>query len=102
ETDLLEFDDIFDGSSVIAEKVKKLKREAKEELAHIEALGGAVAAVQQGYMKRQLVESNTRRVETIERGEQIVVGVNRFLETEQSPLSGAAGSALTVSREAEA
>src|ERR1700732_3661487 len=95
ETDLLEFDDIFDGSPVIAEKVKELKREAKEEVAHIEALGGAVAAVEQGYMKRQLVESNTRRFETIERGEQIVVGVNRFLETEQSPLSGAAGSALT-------
>ena len=102
ETDLLELDDIFDGSRVIAERVGELKREAKDELAHIEALGGAVAAVEQGYMKRQLVESNTRRVETIERGEQTVVGVNRFLETEQSPLSGAAGSALTVSPEAEA
>jgi (2R)-ethylmalonyl-CoA mutase len=102
ETDLLEFDDIFDGSPVIAQKVKELKREARDELAHIEALGGAVAAVEQGYMKRQLVESNTRRVETIERGERTVVGVNRFLETEQSPLSGAAGGALMVSPQAEA
>src|SRR6202048_3307328 len=102
ETDLLEYGDIFDGSPAIAAKVERLKREALEELAHIEAMGGAVAAVEQGYMKRRLVESNTRRFETIERGEQTVVGVNRFLETEQSPLSGGAGSALTVSPEAEA
>src|SRR6202047_848257 len=95
ETDLLEFDDIFDGSPIIAEEAKELKREAKEELAHLEALGGAVGAGEEGYMKRRLVESNPRRFETIERGEQTVVGVNRFLETEQSPLSGAAGSALT-------
>src|ERR671919_675753 len=59
ETDLLEYGDIFDGSPAIAEKVEQLKREAKEELAHIEALGGAVAAVEHGYMKQQLVESNT-------------------------------------------
>src|SRR5262249_22189949 len=82
ETDLLEYGDIFDGSPAIAETVERLKREAKEELAHIEALGGAVAAVEHGYMKQQLVESNTRRVEAIERGEQIVVGVNRFVESE--------------------
>ena len=82
ETDLLEYGDIFDGSPAIAAKVEQLKREAKEELAHIEALGGAVAAVEQGYMKQQLVESNTRRVEAIERGEQTVVGVNRFVESE--------------------
>ena len=61
-------------------------RSASEELAHIEELGGAVAAVEMGYMKQQLVEINTRRVEAIERGEQIVVGVNRFIETEPSPL----------------
>src|SRR5213080_1870548 len=63
ETDLLEYGDIFDGSPAIAAKVASLKREAKEELAHIEGLGGAVAAVEHGYMKQQLVESNTRRVE---------------------------------------
>ena len=102
ETDLLEYDDIFDGSPAIAAKVAALKREAKEELAHIEALGGAVAAVEQGYMKHQLVESNTRRVEAIERGEQTVVGVNRYVETEASPLAGAADAIVTVSPRAEA
>jgi ethylmalonyl-CoA mutase len=102
ETDLLEYGDIFDGAPAIAEKVERLKREAKQELAHIEALGGAVAAVEHGYMKQQLVESNTRRVEAIERGEQIVVGVNRFVESEPSPLAGAADAILTVSPQAEA
>src|SRR5215467_9092002 len=101
ETDLLEYGDIFDGSPAIAAKVERLKREAKEELAHIAALGGAVAAVEQGYMKQQLVESNTRRIEAIERGEQTVVGVNRFMESEPSPLAGAADAILTVSDEAE-
>jgi len=102
ETDLLEYGDIFDGSPAIAETVERLKREAKEELAHIEALGGAVAAVERGYMKQQLVESNTRRVEAIERGEHTVVGVNRFMESEPSPLAGAADAILTVSPQAEA
>jgi (2R)-ethylmalonyl-CoA mutase len=102
ETDLLEYGDIFDGSPAIAAKVEELKRQAKEELAHILALGGAVAAVEQGYMKRQLVESNTRRIEAIERGEQTVVGVNRYIETEVSPLAGAAEAVLTVSPQAEA
>ncbi|HLH97584.1 MAG TPA: protein meaA [Xanthobacteraceae bacterium] len=102
ETDLLDYGDIFNGSPEIAAKVAELTREAKEELAHIEALGGAVAAVEQGYMKQQLVESNTRRVEAIERGERIVVGVNRFTETEPSPLADAADAILTVSPQAEA
>ena len=102
ETDLLEYGDIFDGSPAISTKVEALKREAKEELAHIEGLGGAVAAVEQGYMKQQLVESNTRRVEAIERGEQTVVGVNRFVESEASPLAGSADAILTVSPQAEA
>src|ERR1700741_1501018 len=66
ETDLLEYGDLFDGSPAIAAKVDALKREAREQLAHIEARGGAVAAIEQGYMKQQLVESNTRRVEAIE------------------------------------
>jgi ethylmalonyl-CoA mutase len=102
ETDLLEYGDIFDGSPAIAERVEQLKRDAKEELAHIKALGGAVAAVEHGYMKQQLVESNTRRVEAIERGEQTVVGVNRFVESEPSPLAGAANAITTVSPQAEA
>ena len=101
ETDLLEYGDVFDGSPAIAAQVASLKREAKQELAHIEALGGAITAVEQGYMKRQLVESNTCRVEAIERGEQTVIGVNRFVETEVSPLAGAAGAVLTVSPQAE-
>jgi ethylmalonyl-CoA mutase len=102
ETDLLEYGDIFDGSPAIAAKVERLKREAKEELAHVAALGGAVAAVERGYMKQQLVESNTRRIEAIERGEQTVVGVNRFVESEPSPLAGAAETIVTVSPQAEA
>jgi ethylmalonyl-CoA mutase len=102
ETDLLEYGDIFDGSPTIAAKVEGLKREAKEELAHIAALGGAVAAVEQGYMKHHLVESNTRRIEAIERGEQTVVGVNRFVESEPSPLARAADAIVTVSPQAEA
>jgi (2R)-ethylmalonyl-CoA mutase len=102
ETDLLEYGDIFDGSPAIAAKVERLKREAKEELAHVAALGGAVAAVERGYMKQQLVESNTRRIEAIERGEQTVVGVNRFVESEPSPLAGAADTIVTVSPQAEA
>jgi ethylmalonyl-CoA mutase len=102
ETDLLEYGDIFDGSPAIAAKVERLKREAKEELAHVAALGGAVAAVDRGYMKQQLVESNTRRIEAIERGEQTVVGVNRFVESEPSPLAAAADTIVTVSPQAEA
>jgi (2R)-ethylmalonyl-CoA mutase len=102
ETDLLDYGDIFDGSPEITAKVAELTHEARQELAHIEGLGGAVAAVEQGYMKQQLVESNTRRVEEIERGERIVVGVNRFIETEPSPLADAADAILTVSPQAEA
>jgi len=101
ETDLLEYGDIFDGSPAIAAKVEELKRAAKEELAHIEALGGAVAAVENGYMKQQLVESNTRRIEAIERSERTVVGVNRFVEAEISPLAAAAEAIVMVSPQAE-
>jgi len=102
ETDLLDYGDIFDGSKEIATKVEALKREAKEELARIEQMGGAVAAVESSYMKSKLVESNSARLEAIERGDQIVVGVNRFTETEASPLSTGEGSILTVPHEAEA
>jgi len=101
ETDLLEYGDVFDSSPVIAAKVAELKKAALEELKQIEQMGGVVAAVESGYLKRQLVESNSRRVEAIERGEQIVVGVNRFVETEPSPLADAADAVLIVSEEAE-
>lgn len=96
ETDLLEYDDIFDGSRVIEEKVGALKEAARAELARIEALGGAVAAVESGYLKRALVESNAARLAAIEAGEQVVVGVNRWTESEPSPLLAGEGAILTV------
>jgi ethylmalonyl-CoA mutase len=102
ETDLLEYGDIFAGSTEIAKKVAALKHEARQEFDAILGMGGAVAAVENSYMKSQLVESNARRVEAIERGEQVVVGVNRFTETEPSPLAAGEGAILTVSPEAEA
>jgi len=101
ETDLLDYGDIFDGSKEIDRKVNELKEQAKDELKRIDEMGGAVAAVDTGYMKQQLVESNTARLEAIERGEQIVVGVNKYLETEPSPLTGGIESIMTVSEHAE-
>ena len=101
ETDLLDYGDIFDGSAEIERKVDELKAEAKEVLKRIDDMGGAVAAVESGYMKQRLVESNTARLEAIERGEQIVVGVNKYLETEPSPLTGGIDSIMTVSEDAE-
>ncbi|GAB4236757.1 MAG: protein meaA [Methyloligellaceae bacterium] len=94
ETDLLEYGDIFDGSREIEAKVEALKEEARAELAKIEARGGAVAAIE--YMKAELVKSNTARLRAIESGEQIVVGVNRWTESEPSPLAGEAGGVVTV------
>jgi (2R)-ethylmalonyl-CoA mutase len=103
ETDLLEFEDIFDGSAVIEAKVKALKDEARAELQKIDAMGGAVAAVESSYMKQQLVESNAARLNAIETGEQILVGVNRWTETEPSPLDGGEDSGvLTVAEHVEA
>lgn len=96
ETDLLEYDDIFDGSSVIDAKVAELKAAALEELARIEAMGGALAAVESGYMKQALVENGARRIEAIERGEQVVVGVNKFTNSEPSPLSAGESAVVTV------
>jgi (2R)-ethylmalonyl-CoA mutase len=101
ETDLLEHDDIFDGSTVMTEKVERLKHEAREELDRIEQMGGAVKAVESGYMKQQLVESNTARLEAIERGDQVVIGVNKYLESEPSPLGGGTEQILMVSEDAE-
>jgi (2R)-ethylmalonyl-CoA mutase len=101
ETDLLEHGDIFDGSIEIDRKVQDLKAQAREELARIEEIGGAVAAIDTGYLKQQLVQSNTRRIEAIERGEQVVVGVNRFVETEKSPLAAGQDAILTVPDDVE-
>ncbi|KPL53975.1 protein meaA [Prosthecomicrobium hirschii] len=102
ETDLLDYADIFAGSKEIEAKVEALCAEARDELARIDAMGGAVAAVESSYMKQKLVESNSKRLEGIEAGEQVVVGVNRFLETEPSPLTGGDGSILTVPEHVEA
>ena len=102
ETDLLEFDDIFNGSRVIDGKVAELKQAAREELARIEELGGAVAAIESSYMKQRLVESNARRLAAIEAGEQVVVGVNKFTDSAPSPLTeGGDGGILTVDATAE-
>jgi (2R)-ethylmalonyl-CoA mutase len=102
ETDLLEFGDIFDGSKEIEAKVEALKSQAKDELKHVINLGGAVAAIEQGYMKRQLVESNTARLKAIEAGDIKIVGVNAFTTTEDSPLAASGGSSiLTVSDNVE-
>jgi len=102
ETDLLDYEDIFDGSGVMEAKVEALKSEAMAELGRIESLGGAVAAVEQSYMKRKLVESNSRRLAAIETGQQKVVGVNCFTESAPSPLTaGADGGFLALDPEAE-
>jgi ethylmalonyl-CoA mutase len=103
ETDLLDFEDIFDGSSVIAEKVAGLKREATEELQRIGAMGGAVAAIESSYMKQRLVEANARRLALIESGEQVVVGVNKYTDSAPSPLLAAGdGGFLSVDDNVEA
>ena len=85
ETDLLEYGDIFDGSGEIDRKVEELKEEARAELAKIQGMGGAVAAID--YMKEALIASNAARVAAIEKGEQVLVGVNAYTETEPSPLA---------------
>lgn len=102
ETDLLDFEDIFDGSRVIAEAVDALKLEADKELQNIADMGGAVAAVESGYMKSALVAANARRLAAIESGERKVVGVNCFTEAEASPLTAGDGSFLKADEQAEA
>lgn len=102
ETDLLENGDIFDGSEVISAKVDALKSAALKELAVIEQMGGAVAAVDSGYMKAELVKSNSARIKAIEDGRETVVGVNAYESSEPSPLSGGdGGSILTVPEHVE-
>ncbi|MCX7631124.1 MAG: protein meaA [Geminicoccaceae bacterium] len=102
ETDLLEFEDLFDGSPVVEAKVRELEEQALAELARVEAMGGAIAAVENGYMKSRLVESNTKRVADIASGATKVVGVNCFTESEPSPLLAEGGGFLAVDPEAEA
>jgi len=100
ETDLLEYGDLFDGSPVVDARVEALKDGARAELVRIDEMGGAVAAID--YMKGQLVESNTARLQKVESGETTVVGVNRFIETEPSPLTTGEGKILVVDAAVEA
>ncbi|MGZ4475825.1 MAG: protein meaA [Nocardioides sp.] len=87
ESDLLEYGDIFDGSPVIEAKVASLIEGAKAEIDRVQGMGGAIAAVDSGYMKSELVSSHARRRAAIEAGEEIIVGVNKFDTTEPSPLT---------------
>jgi (2R)-ethylmalonyl-CoA mutase len=86
ESDLLEYDDLFAGSAVVAAKTRSLVTGAREEMRRIEEMGGAVAAVESGYLKSELVGSLARRRRRIESGAETVVGVNAFTSTEPSPL----------------
>jgi (2R)-ethylmalonyl-CoA mutase len=94
ESDLLEHDDLFAGSQVVEAKVDELCTDARAEMARIEELGGAVAAVENGYLKSALVTSHAARRARVESGDEVVVGVNRFTETEPSPLTADLGSAI--------
>jgi (2R)-ethylmalonyl-CoA mutase len=94
ESDLLEYDDIFDGSRVIKAKVAELVDSAREEIDRVQALGGAIAAVESGYMKEALVSSHAARRARIESGEEVIVGVNRFETTEPSPLTADLDTAI--------
>ena len=100
ETDLLEYDDLFDGNPAIDRKVATLKDGARAELAQIDAMGGAVAAIE--YMKSRLVEANADRIGRIETGESTIVGVNRFTTTEPSPLTTGEGAIMVSDPQAEA
>ncbi|MBI1218388.1 MAG: protein meaA [Rhodobacteraceae bacterium] len=100
ESDLLEYDDLFDGNPAVDRKVTALKEGARAELAQIDAMGGAVAAIE--YMKGRLVESNAARIARVESGETIVVGVNRWTEAAESPLTAGDGSIMVVDAAAEA
>ena len=100
ETDLLEYGDLFDGSPVVDAKVEALKDGARTELAKIDDMGGAVAAID--YMKGQLVTSNTERLGRIETGETTVIGVNKYPETETSPLTAGEGDIMVVDPAVEA
>jgi (2R)-ethylmalonyl-CoA mutase len=102
ETDMLEFGDIFEGSKAIGEKVTRLVALIHDEIARIEAMGGAASERALTYMKERLVRSNAARVEAIETGEQVLVGVNVYAETEPSPLTAGDGHFLIVDPGAEA
>ena len=102
ETDLLEFDDIFEGSKVLKSKVESLKKSFYSQIKEIDKLGGLVEAIENGYMKSKLVESQTVRQKSIETGLQQVIGVNCFTEGEDSPLTNVNdGGFMKVDEKAE-
>jgi (2R)-ethylmalonyl-CoA mutase len=94
ETDLLEFDDLFEGNPAVDRKVEELKKGARAELSNLDAMGGAIDAID--YMKSALVQSNADRLNRIEAGETVVVGVNKYTSTEPSPLMTADGGIMVV------
>ncbi|CAL9288347.1 protein meaA [Streptomyces olindensis] len=103
ESDLLEYEDIFEGSKVIEEKVSGLVEAALAEMDRIEEMGGAMAAVESGYLKSQLVASHAERRGRIESGQEKIVGVNIFEGTEPNPLTADLDTAIqTVDPEVEA
>jgi (2R)-ethylmalonyl-CoA mutase len=101
ETDLLEYEDLFDGSRVVEAKVAELVDGARAEIDRVQEMGGAVAAVESGYMKGQLVRSLAERRRRMESGDDVVVGVNRFQTTEPSPLQAEGQAIETVDRGVE-
>ncbi|MEE8475094.1 MAG: methylmalonyl-CoA mutase family protein, partial [Myxococcota bacterium] len=101
ETDLLEYEDLFDGSHVVEARTRELRDAARAELEKVLAMGGAVAAVENAYMKQRLVASHTQRTRAIESGELSVVGVNTYTECEPSPLASGAKMTLEVDESAE-
>ncbi len=100
ETDLLEFDDLFDGNPAVDAKVELLKEGARAELANLDGMGGAISAID--YMKGRLVESNADRLRRIESGETVVVGVNKWQQGAPSPLMTGAGDIMQSDPGAEA
>ncbi|WP_170414989.1 protein meaA [Ruegeria atlantica] len=94
ETDLLEYGDLFDGNPAVDAKVEELKEGARAELANLDSMGGAVASIE--YMKSRLVDSNAERLNRIERNETVVVGVNKWIEGEPSPLQTEDGGIMVV------
>ncbi len=94
ETDLLEYDDLFDGNPAVDAKVNALKEGARHELANLDSMGGAISSIE--YMKSRLVDSNAERLNRIERNETVVVGVNKFTTGEPSPLMSGDGGIMVV------
>ncbi|MBW2313344.1 MAG: protein meaA [Deltaproteobacteria bacterium] len=101
ETDLLEHEDLFEGSKVVERRTTEIMDEARSEIEKIQAMGGAVAAIENAYMKQRLVESHAQRVRNIESGDLQVVGVNCFTEAEASPLTAGDQNILKVDESAE-